>query len=100
MTKYQEPTPRHLEDVMKMRCPKQGEVDSLYVARDAFIERLRANGLITLQDIHDLDRLGRAKVASDHWAICSQEARKALLSDAHHQVRSCASVIERCLSPI
>lgn len=85
-------TPRQLEAEMKHGCPKEGEVERLYAARRAFLDRLHAIGSVTLQDVQCLDRLGRAQVASDLWALSDADARHALLNDVHHQVRACAVI--------
>lgn len=92
MKAAQEHTPRQLEEAMRPGCPKSGEVERLYQARIRFVERLKAIGAVTLDDLGKLDRLGRFQVANECWAICSDDARKALLEDSHHQVKSTASI--------
>ncbi|ABD72143.1 hypothetical protein Rfer_4457 (plasmid) [Rhodoferax ferrireducens T118] len=85
-------TPRQIEAGMKPRCPKPGEVERLYAARDRFVAALKEKGSIELNDLEKLDRMGRFKVAEECWGILSAEARQALLDDAHHQVRACAAI--------
>lgn len=105
-------TPGRFEAALKTRevRPAPAEIERLYALRDAFIRTLRAKGLVDVREIGELDRLGRCQVASDHWDLCTQEARDALLEDPHHQVRACASVSEssergammerdRCMAP-
>jgi hypothetical protein len=98
MNPQQAMTPRKLETMMKGRCSVQSDVERLYEAREVLLQQLLAKGLVTAEDLANLDRLGRCKVASEHWAICSAEARRDLLADQHHQVRSCAAVSEGALS--
>lgn len=85
-------TPRQIEESLKKRCPVPSQVQLLYATRDSFVDQLALRGLATASDLADLDRLGRFKLASNHWRICDPEARRALREDAHHQVRSCAGL--------
>lgn len=80
---------------MNKGCPIASDVDRLYAVRDEFVAKLQAKGSITVHDLRGLDRLGRCKVAVDSWAICTSEAREELLSDQHHQVRSCAVISQQ-----
>ena len=85
-------TPKAIESLMKPRCPNPGQVEALYEARNRFVKALQDKGAVTSFDLANLDRLGRAKVADVLWSICTHEAREALLTDPHHQVRSIASI--------
>lgn len=85
-------TPSQIEVTLKKGCPKNGEIERLYATRDSHIASLQARGVVTLKDVRDADRLGRCQLACNHWDICDSDARSALLADAHHQVRSCASL--------
>ncbi|MDT8992779.1 hypothetical protein RQP54_18040 [Curvibacter sp. APW13] len=85
-------TPRRIESGMKSRCPQRGQVERLYAERERYIDSCDARGHFSLENIHELDRLGRVKVASDHWELCSEDARAALRNDPHHQVRSSALI--------
>jgi len=68
------------------------KLEALYAERDAAVAALGTKGRIEAADLASLDRLGRCKVANEHWGICDESARHALLNDAHHFVRSCASL--------
>lgn len=83
---------------MKHRCPIQSQVERLYEAREDLLQQLLAKGAVTAEDLANLDRLGRCKVASDHWAICTAQARSDLLVDQHHQVRSSAVISQAAFS--
>lgn len=85
-------TPSQIADTLKKGCFKNGEIERLYDARNSHIASLQAKGVVTLQDVRDADRLGRCQLASNHWDICTLDARTELLADVHHQVRSCASL--------
>lgn len=80
---------------MTPRCPKPGEVERLYAAREAFIEDLKQKGIIDLGDLAGLDRSGRCFVAAELWGICIEDVRSSLLSDEHHQVRSVAAISDQ-----
>ncbi len=84
--------PRQIEASMKSRCPKPGEAERLYAARDRFVAALKESGGIELSDLEKLDRMGRCQVAGECWEILSAGARQSLLDDAHHQVRACAAI--------
>ncbi|MBV7542173.1 hypothetical protein [Acidovorax sp. sic0104] len=85
-------TPRQMEDAFQGSPRSQVKIEALYASREAMVTELALKGQILPLDIANLDRLGRVRVANDHWRICSPEARKALAADAHHQVRSCAAI--------
>jgi hypothetical protein len=88
-------TPREIEKKMTPRCPKRCEVELLYTAREAFIESIKAKGLIDLNDLAGLDRSGKCFVAAELWGICIKSVRGALLVDEHPQVRSVAAISQR-----
>lgn len=85
-------TPSEMESCMRRRCPIAVEVDALYRAREAYLQELQERGEVTLDDVRNLDRLGRCKVASEFFALCTTDAAEALLNDPHHSVRSCAAL--------
>jgi hypothetical protein len=64
--------------------PSPKELEVLYARRDAAVASLGGKDRITAADLAVLDRLGRCKVANEHWAICDEPA--------HHFVRSCAQL--------
>lgn len=75
----------------KPAYPSPQELEALYAKRVSAVSALADKGRIEAVDLVSLDRLGRCKVANEYWAICDESARRALLNDAHHFVRSCAS---------
>lgn len=76
-----------------MPCyPSPQELKIIYAKREASIRRLRKKGEVSVDDLNDLDRLGRFRVADELWAWCSQSTKTALLGDAHAHVRSAASL--------
>lgn len=85
-------TPREIEAALKNRCHERTHIERLYAVRDRMIAQLARKGRVTASDLDSLDRLGRCKIANEHWDICEIEARSRLLDDEHHQVRSCAWV--------
>lgn len=74
----------------KPAYPSPQELEVIYAERDAAVAALAAKGKIEAADLAPLDRLGRCKVANEHWGICDESARHALLNDMHHFVRACA----------
>lgn len=85
-------TPSEMEASMRRRCPKSGEVEALYRAREDYLTCLQARGEATLDDVRNLDRLGRCLLASHSFSLCTPEAAEALINDQHHSVRSCAAL--------
>lgn len=76
---------------MNNRCnPSLQKAKAIYAEREARVEALASTGRITAADLEKLDRIGRCKVANDHWGLCDEQARRALINDPHHFVRSCA----------
>lgn len=65
---------------------------AIYADREARVEALASTGCIKAADLEALDRIGRCKVANDHWGLCDEQARRALINDPHHFVRSCAAL--------
>lgn len=74
------------------------EAVELYRLRDLDLAKLTAQQVITAEDIHGLDRLGRFRVADSLLHKCEQAAVEALLNDPHHSVRSTASISHRSMS--
>lgn len=85
-----EQTPREVADAIKPRNAKPIEVEWLYIVRNRFVDALKSRGSVGMNDLNDLDRLGRFKVANECWSICTEDARNALLADSHPHVRSTA----------
>ncbi|CAN7582236.1 hypothetical protein [Acidovorax delafieldii] len=86
------PTPREMEISIHAGPRRDAEIAALYERRASYIDLLVEHGRITTQNLGELDRLGRVKVASDYWDLCTTEAQQALATDQHHQVRSCAVI--------
>ncbi|CAN7648138.1 hypothetical protein LJR129_005048 [Acidovorax sp. LjRoot129] len=86
------PTPREIEADLKHRPNERAHIERLYATRDRLIDQLARQGRVSAPDLDALDRLGRCRIANEHWQICEIEARSRLLDDEHHQVRSCAWV--------
>ncbi|WP_139313514.1 hypothetical protein [Rhodoferax antarcticus] len=70
--------------------PSPAEIEKIYSDRKAQVAGLAAKGSISVQDIQALTRHGRFQVADELWTICDEGAKKALISDEHHHVRSAA----------
>ncbi|MGP0171303.1 hypothetical protein ACSVIJ_05395 [Pseudomonas sp. NCHU5208] len=77
---------------MSKPYPTPHELKLLYAERETAVACLAAKGSIGAADLQALDRLGRCKVANEHWGLCDEAARHSLLNDSHHFVRSCASL--------
>jgi hypothetical protein len=75
----------------KAAYPNPQALEVLYALRDAGVSALADKGRIEAADLVPLDRIGRCKVANEHWGICDGSARHALINDSHHFVRSCAA---------
>lgn len=76
----------------KPAYPAPLALEALYAKRAADVFALAEKGIIEAADLESLDRLGRCKVANEHWPICTESARRALRNDPHHFVRSCADL--------
>lgn len=74
-------------------------VHQLYQLREAEISTLSQRAVILESDLSELDRGGRAVVASMLYAKCDDVARHALLHDEHPHVRSCAEISRSELEP-
>ncbi|ERJ38656.1 hypothetical protein L810_6873 [Burkholderia sp. AU4i] len=74
-------------------------VHQLYQLREAEIFTLSQRAVILESDLRELDRGGRAVVASMLFAKCDDVARNALLHDEHAHVRSCAVISRSELEP-
>lgn len=74
-------------------------VHQLYQLREAEISTLSQRAVILETDLRELDRGGRAVVASMLYAKCDDVARNALLHDEHPHVRSCAVISRSELEP-
>lgn len=74
-------------------------VHQLYQLRKAEISTLSQRAVILEFDLRELDRGGRAVVASMLYAKCDDVARNALLHDEHPHVRSCAVISRSELEP-
>lgn len=87
-------TPALFAAGLKKGCTTLDEAKRLYEMRDAFIQQLVLKARVSQSEIQQLDRTGRCIVASNHWHICTRDAREALLSDEHAHVRACANIAE------
>ncbi|MDL4860754.1 hypothetical protein NPJ88_000255 [Halomonas elongata] len=67
---------------------------AVYAKRDEVVQAMVKIGSIKASDLPELDRLGRFTVAKDHWGICDQPVRQALLID-HPHVQSAARQSQR-----
>lgn len=76
----------------KGRSPEELEI--LYAKREADVAALSKKDQIGEADLAHLDHLGKCRIANDHWRLCDASARRSLLNDAHHFVRSCAELAE------
>lgn len=85
-------TPAELERDLKAGRRSSDAIENLYRVRESLLATYASQKSIGAADIRRLDRLGRAAVASDHWALCDEPCRQALLADIHHAVRSCATI--------
>lgn len=83
---------------LKGRSLALAEAVELYRLRDLDLAKLTAQEVITAEDIHGLDRLGRFRVADSLVHKCVPAAVDALLNDPHHGVRSTASISHRLMS--
>ncbi|EKF7416907.1 TPA: hypothetical protein MXR76_004046 [Pseudomonas aeruginosa] len=72
--------------------PRPQQLEVLYAEREKAVSTLGSKSVIQAADLDTLDYLGRCKIANEHWQICDETARRALLNDAHHFVRSCAKL--------
>lgn len=85
-------TPAMFADQIKNGSYKPSVIALMYQCRDLMIERLVHAPSIKTEHIAQLDRTGRCKIASEHWDLCDAEAKRSLLNDVHHFVRSCAEL--------
>ncbi|WP_218309909.1 hypothetical protein [Alteromonas antoniana] len=65
-------------------------ITSMTALRGEMISNLEKQESINIEDIQDLDRVGRFTVAQSMFSKCASEARKYLLTDEHPHVRSAA----------
>ena len=76
--------------ILNMPYPSPAQVELLYAQRAKQVADLARRGSIKADDLPHLDRLGRFKIVVEHWPLCDESARQALLKDTHHSVRSAA----------
>lgn len=81
-------TSRAIEVENESKPKTVSNAERLYAARDSDVAMLVKKGVITLQDVQGLCRIGRFKIADEHFDICDIDARKALRFDEHHFVRA------------
>ncbi|MEL7968086.1 hypothetical protein AAG587_17085 [Vreelandella neptunia] len=77
-------------ETMAANASDHKDWEAVYAKRAAVVQAVASTGSIKVNDLPELDRLGRFTVAMEHWSICDQGARDALLNDQHPHVRSCA----------
>lgn len=70
----------------------------LHRLRDQDIAAIQKLPTITVSDIQELEWGGRFRVAVDFLTKCDDDARHALLHDAHHGVRSAAAMTMTALA--
>lgn len=68
------------------------EAAELYRLRDIDVAALVRKGAITVEDVQTLEWGGRFIVANEHFDICTDVAKHALLHDSHHGVRAAAAL--------
>jgi hypothetical protein len=85
-------TPFGIEKTLNSGPRNESLIADLYAARESVVQSLKEKGVVTVQDLSELDRLGRSQVADELWEISTKEVKLALLSDDHHQVRSVSKI--------
>jgi hypothetical protein len=73
-------------------------ISILYETREEIIQELSAQRTVSLADASGLDRNGLCRLADDHWSVCTEDLRQAMLNHKHHFVRSCAAIAHRNLT--
>lgn len=68
----------------------QSAVERLHALVDAEVSALSAKDVIDVNDILQLERYGKVKVANELMVKCDLNARESLMHDEHPHVRSCA----------
>lgn len=85
-------TAKQLAAQYRHGCMPRCQVIRLYELRDAEVNALAEKDVITVSDIHALERGGRFRVAAEMFEKCDEQATLALLHDEHHGVRAAASI--------
>lgn len=66
-------------------------VKSLDALRESILEAISIKAVIEINDIEELDRIGRFTVASTLFSRCSANAKAYLCADEHSHVRATAA---------
>lgn len=75
-------------EALQGRYPAPGQAKELYRLRDLDVAEVQAKPVITLTDVHTLERQGRFRIANESFDKCDAEAQDALRNDPHHGVRA------------
>lgn len=74
--------------------PSRKEIEVMYQSRDGIVATLAAKNVIEAEDILGLDRVGKFRIASDHFSKCTPAAQGMLLNSEHAHVRSAAKLAD------
>lgn len=66
------------------------DIEAMYELQNLIVDRMSISEIITPSDLSELNRIGKVKLIDRGWEKCRDDTRVALLTDAHHFVRSCA----------
>lgn len=66
-------------------------VQTIEALRESMLETIRVKEVIEINDIDELDRIGRFTVASTLFTRCSDKAKGYLCADEHAHVRATAA---------
>ncbi len=83
-------TARAVREAYPTRNLPSSVVKVLYAVRRVQVNKLETQPEIGVDELAELDRLGRFRVADELFGKCNPQARHALLNDAHPHVQSAA----------
>lgn len=75
-------------EALEGRYPAPAQAKELYRLRDLDVAEIQAKPVITLADVHTLERQGRFRIANESFDKCNVDAQDALRNDPHHGVRA------------
>lgn len=81
---------KEFQESFGKRKPSAEQVAELHRLREQDVRAIAAKPVITVADIQTLEWGGRFAIANKYLDKCDEQAREALLRDAHHGVRSAA----------
>lgn len=84
-------------EALQGRYPAPGQAKELYRLRDLDVAEVQAKPVITLADVHTLERQGRFRIANESLDKCDAEAQEALRNDPHHGVRAAVVTFARAV---